>query len=355
MGFGGRGGMVSTTSVVVTVLLTAVVGCSAAKPNASTPASGTAKSGQLGALSADLTLDEAAESTLAATSTLHVARVCEGQQYATTQGTDLYGKACTMGDAESCAKLGVLYLCGSATGGVGGGGVEKNGAIAATMFEKSCALHNTDGCQLHAATLITGIPKRDTARGLRVYAKACDEGSARACGTLGAIFMLVGKPEVQMRAVSFVEKSCDLGNDDACGNLAVIELNGIGGREKNPDRALKIAKASCAKQSPFACAVLGTLHMTGTPNLPKDEAAAAKLFSFACDGNDALGCLYFGVCTAQGLGVAQNLQVASDSLKKSCDGGNGQACRFLAEMSSVPTHSPSMTSSQSGGANPTMF
>lgn len=286
-------------------------------------------------------VDDSGEARLADAASTSWGRVCDGA-HGDPQTATLYGKACAAGDGDGCRKLGLRYLCGV--------GVDKNAPVAATMFEKSCTLHDMEGCQLHAGSLLAGnVGARDTVRGLRVYLRACNEGSSRACGALGSILMTAGKPHTSSRAAELLEKACTQSQYDACGNLAIVELEGLGGRAKNPSRAATIARAACEKSDPFSCGVLGSLYMTGI-GTSKDEAAAAKLFAISCEGGEALGCTHLAVCHYKGTGVPRDVQRASELFRKGCDGGNGQACRILAELSGS-TSAPAVPSA----ASPTMF
>ena len=287
-------------------------------------------------------LDEAGENVLAQMASNHFGQKCESSPSVDEQTVSLYGKACTNGDALGCVKLGALYACGR--------GVEKNGAVALAMFDKSCALHNEDGCQLHAAALLAGnLGKRDTARGLRLYERECDAGSAHACGSLGSFMMLLGKVEAEARGLAFLEKACTGGHLDSCGNLAVAQVKGLAGRPANPTRGVLTSKAACEKNNAFSCGILGMLQLTGE-GTPKDEKSATKLLESSCKAGEASGCTYLAACFYQGLGVAQDVPKATELFRKGCDAGNGQACRLLAEISSSP-----QASSVPSAASPTMF
>jgi uncharacterized protein len=327
--------------VVVTAILT--WGC-ARSTQPTPPSASTSTANPL--LTADLShaLEPSMESSLVEQSAKKWDEACTTSTLADADAVALYGKACAASDGEGCAKLGMIYACGS--------GVQKNAATATTLFEKSCALRNATGCQMYGGALLGGnFGKSDVAQGLRVYQSACNEkGSANACGTVGSILMLFGRRDEAPRAIAFLEKACTGGVLDSCGNAAVLELNGMGSHEKNPGRAFALAKSGCEKANGFSCGVLGALYMTGA-GVAKDEKTAVKLFTMSCDAGEASGCTYLGGSYHQGSGVPQDVSKAAELFRKGCEGGNGQACRVLAEMSATTAPSRSMPSA----ASPTMF
>ncbi len=162
-----------------------------------------------------------AELALAQASSAPAVRACERRSPARPEAASAYKKACTDGDGDACAELGVVHMCGD--------GVEKNEPGALAMFERSCALGSAQGCEQFASVLIAGsLGRRDAARGLRIQHRACSDGSVRACGSLGALLMVLGTPSAVTRALTYLEKACDGGHLDSCGNIALIEAQGLG-------------------------------------------------------------------------------------------------------------------------------
>ena len=89
-------------------------------------------------------------------------------------------EACIVGNAESCAHLGILYQMGQ--------GVKKNNEKAKQYYSKSCNLDYANGCMNLA--------------NMYYFAEGADQNNSK--------------------AKQYYDKSCQLGNKEGCDNLKMI-------------------------------------------------------------------------------------------------------------------------------------
>jgi len=284
----------------------------------------------VGADDVETFLDPAAELILASPSPTRLAQACT-RQGAPAADIPSAKKACAAGDADACASLGAAAMCRAHDADA-----NANAEPALGTLERSCALGSDDGCHQFATALVAGnLGRRDVGRGLRVHHRACSNGSARACGSLGSVLVSIRKPAAISRGASYLEKACAGGYLDSCGSLAIIEASGAGSRAKNPERAATIARDACEKRNALSCGVLGALKVRGL-GVAKDEASGVKLLAVACNAGEASGCTNLGICHYNGTGVARDIHKATELFEKGCGGGNKQACTILAEVSAAP-------------------
>ena len=234
----------------------------------------------VGADDVETFLDPAAELILASPSPTRLAQACT-RQGAPAADIPSAKKACAAGDADACASLGAAAMCRAHDADA-----NANAEPALGTLERSCALGSDDGCHQFATALVAGnLGRRDVGRGLRVHHRACSNGSARACGSLGSVLVSIRKPAAISRGASYLEKACAGGYLDSCGSLAIIEASGAGSRAKNPERAATIARDACEKRNALSCGVLGALKVRGL-GVAKDEASGVKLLAVACNAGD---------------------------------------------------------------------
>jgi TPR repeat protein len=119
----------------------------------------------------------------------------------------LYEAACTTGDQAACVNLGWAYHDG-----------------------------------------YVGQPNGVEAMG--IWSKACKEGYARACGTIGTLMLT--SPTGQTRAFEFLEKACNLGDGEGCLNLGTMYSRGELVRQ-NVEMASQLFKRACTLGSSAAC------------------------------------------------------------------------------------------------------
>jgi TPR repeat protein len=68
--------------------------------------------------------------------------------------------------------------------------------------------------------------------------------------------------------------------------------------------------------------------------IPRDPAGAAPLFERACNGGHAASCSNLGLMHRRGDGVERDEAKAIAKLKRACELGMADACRWLADQGS---------------------
>ena len=149
--------------------------------------------------------------------------------------------------------------------------------------------------------------------------------SARATIDTGAssVILAAGSPEW----IEAVTKTCNAGEAAACAALASAHLQGEG-VPRDVGRALGLFEKACDLSDLRACSYAAHLKLTGMRGVPKDSAEAARLATKACDGDVLEGCTTLAV-VLMGRSTPVEQDRARTLLKKSCDGGEGNACDIL--------------------------
>lgn len=236
---------------------------------------------------------------------------------------ELYLKACQAKDAEACAKVGLIYACGS--------GVVANGEAAVSFLDRACRAGFEEGCFAEGVLLVDGtLVPRDVPRGVGVLDRGCERKVGKACEIAGVLRMATEASDVQRHGVEQLEAACAHGAAGGCYNRAVAELKGLGGATKDPARTFGFAKRACEGKNLAGCNMLGQLYVTGI-GTAKDERMGAKIFEAACDAGRADACLSLAKCQYNGVGVSEDKAKAISTLRRACDGNDGEACRLLAD------------------------
>jgi uncharacterized protein len=119
---------------------------------------------------------------------------------------ELGERACDLGDAVSCNRMGALY--GSADQG------RLDLRRAARFREKACNLKRPEGCYnlavMHSRGEGVAVDKK---RALELYRRACEEDHAAGCHNAGVLERGDGHAETAKR---LFDRACALGNKDSC-------------------------------------------------------------------------------------------------------------------------------------------
>jgi hypothetical protein len=178
-----------------------------------------------------------------------------------------------------------------------------------------------------------------------LYSLNCRNGSGWACNELGVLSAsgrVVAAPPADL-----FRRACTLGFTPACDNAASSEGRGFkrgdprpadyvyllqqGKGRLPPMMAQQLFEYACDHYWFAACGDLAVVHMQG---IPRDPAGAAPLFERACNGGHASSCSNLGLMHRRGDGVEQDQAKAVAKLKRACDLGMTDACRWLAEQGS---------------------
>jgi serine/threonine protein kinase/TPR repeat protein len=198
----------------------------------------------------------------------------------------LLDTACTGGDGEACADLGMMYGYKL--------GVTQDVKKSASFFTRACDLNNPDGCYnignfYYVGTLNTA----DDARARPLLTKACDEGSDQGCWTLGLTYL---QPSTGARDVP---------------------------------NAMAVFTKACDARLGRSCMILGQMYENGRMGVEQDYARTVDYFSKACEDGNSTGCYMMGNVYWSGHGVEKNLAKSDEYFKRACTMGETSACHSI--------------------------
>jgi TPR repeat protein len=141
--------------------------------------------------------------------------------------------------------------------------------------------------------------KKDFEKAAGFYRKACGNGHAEACRSLGLMYKAgLGVKEDALKANEFYQKACDAGSAEVCNDLG------------------------------FRYAVKGLDAEKDTEFFMK----AAEFFKKACNGGYGAGCGNLGRLYERAQGVKQNINTALEYYGKACDLKEQDACDDYARL-----------------------
>jgi hypothetical protein len=155
------------------------------------------------------------------------------------------GLSCTTGDA--CTELGVSYAQGA-------GGVGKDDALAARLFQRACDLGDASGCNYLGLAFQSGqgVPQ-DYERAMDWFGRACSGGFAEGCNNEGALYEHgQGVPENLGDAQRLYTQACRHGSGLGCSNLGALYAQGRG-VAPNPAEAARLFREACNAGSSVGC------------------------------------------------------------------------------------------------------
>ncbi|MBC2667956.1 tetratricopeptide repeat protein [Novosphingobium piscinae] len=177
--------------------------------------------------------------------------------------------------------------------------------------------------------------RKDHVAAAAQFAKACDAGSAEACGILGAMYLSgEGVTANMTRAAPLLARACDAGIVRSCGNLGRLYERGSG-VTKNKALALKFYMVACNNSEISFCNDLGNIYESGDgtgvePNLGQAEA----LYKKTCDADIALGCYNLGALYFSGPYTDESSSKATRWYQMACDKGDTRGCDKVALLAS---------------------
>ncbi len=177
--------------------------------------------------------------------------------------------------------------------------------------------------------------RRDTVLGgdddriaARLYAAACDLGSAVACRRLGELWRAgAGVAQDAAKAASYFDRACQGGDPTGCVNLGFAYDSGDGAPQDSA-AAVNLWRDACDVGELVGCNALGVAFELGR-GVQQDFGEAARLYRRACDGGVMVACLNLGLAYQGGRGVPIDLARAAQNFQFACDGGVMQACLEL--------------------------
>ncbi len=128
------------------------------------------------------------------------------------------------------------------------------------VLEQKCAAGKADACAKLGFVLAhpRGGILGDPGRGLQLYERACDMGSALGCANLGHSFEVGQQIQAdKVKAARFYQRACDLGDPVGCRNLALLYDSGAGVPLDTVRGGQLLAKA-CRQGDSMACLDVGS-------------------------------------------------------------------------------------------------
>jgi TPR repeat protein len=227
----------------------------------------------------------------------------------------LYQKGCDGDDAAACLDLSQMYYSGE--------GVVQDFALSAVLAKKACEGGNATGCSGIGMALRYGQGiAMDLARSGAYYERACMLGDAFGCKYAQRAKLL---PDV------YYGSSCDAGNMSDCLTLGSLHTTGEG-VSLDFARAAALYERACEGGQENACVRLGELVVRGE-GVPKDPVRAVQLFQRTCNDKSVEGCVNLGSMYWNGTGVPQDTNRAAALNHQACAGGNEKGCDFMARAS----------------------
>ncbi|WP_163833851.1 tetratricopeptide repeat protein [Spartinivicinus ruber] len=268
------------------------------------------------------------------------------------QVANQYLRACTLGSAEGCYRLGEHYRIGS--------GVNKNRDLALQEYQKACDGKYYQGCYWQGRLLEltpTQLDAKTIAKMQQIYQTACDNGIRLACYRLGTIKQDSRWGKVDPPAAAqYFRNACSKDEWLTCYPLAALLLTGNGvvksvsqaaefyqqvcdSPATNPTHSLvQLAKnvVVSGNWSAQACFKLGLLYQQGKDaegdGVDKNPKMAASLFNKSCQLQWGEGCYLLAIAQDYGRGLQQNNQQALTNYERACNESYdpvGEACYNL--------------------------
>ena len=134
-------------------------------------------------------------------------------------GARLFQRACDLGDASGCNKLGLAFESGD--------GVPQDYERAMDLFSRACSGAFADGCNNQGALYEhgRGVPE-NLGDAQRLYTQACRHGSGLGCSNLGVLYAQGrGVPANREQAAQLFREACSLGSSVGCNN--VVDSNPV--------------------------------------------------------------------------------------------------------------------------------
>jgi TPR repeat protein len=131
-------------------------------------------------------------------------------------------RECEAGSADRCRRLAASYSFGQ-------GGVQKDEAHAAALYERACRMKDPSSCMFagQMSEFGRGTPK-DPVKAVGFYRDACDLRWVAGCYNLGVMFERgVGVPADEQKARELYEGACDAGAMTACGKAEELKARPV--------------------------------------------------------------------------------------------------------------------------------
>ncbi|MFO0648395.1 MAG: serine/threonine-protein kinase [Polyangiales bacterium] len=244
---------------------------------------------------------------------------------------------CEAGAAAACVAEGERYAAGR--------DVTADPARAAQLFDRACTLGSAEGCGRLGDTLSRGRG-RDAAKAATAYQRACDGGRLEACVSMGR--MLVDGRGVQrdrLRAVQLFQRACDGRQQEGCVRLAAAKRDGAG-TSSDRAQAARLFLQACSDNNADGCMELGLMHLRG-PGVTLDPVRGLSLLERACGLRSGDACRLLGDRYAEGRGVEPDAARSTEFYRRAraawwpeCEARKATACIGLADLTAAGLGGP---------------
>jgi len=232
---------------------------------------------------------------------------------------ELLTRACDAKVGRACASLAVAYESGL--------GVARDGNKAMTISRDACDAGEHRACVHYGRAVLFGDHgvTRDPNDSRELGEKACRASIAAGCTLAGLVHSNALRSATE--AQKWFDKGCKLGDGPGCAALAVQYFRGglpgdAQGVAISPERGVEAATRACELGTPNGCSLLAKALANGE-GVAQDLRRARELAEQACSNADAAGCsIAAQIAQAEG-----NVDGARRLLERSCQLGNGVACR----------------------------
>lgn len=192
---------------------------------------------------------------------------------------EIYSKGCDANHSPSC--LGIANALSL------GNGIPKSDTQSFVKYMKSCNLGNAIGCYSVGVFYDEGRGvKLSAEQGRNYWKKACDLGDGLGCFDYIYEEDESGNPKNPKAMMPYLQKSCDYEYARACTTMGVLYLNNKD-IEKDEKKASGYFETGCNLEDADSCDLLGLLYISGS-GVVKDQVKAIDYFQRGCDlGSDA--------------------------------------------------------------------
>lgn len=229
-----------------------------------------------------------------------------------------YQAACDLGEKEGCLRVARALLYSD----------EPGSEQALATLKSSCDAweENGLGCVILGEMYRTGHgTPRDHVKAQATYERACERGSNRACGALGA--MLLAAKEDLERARKQLGRACTTGVPGYCYMYGVTLEYGLGG-SKELRGAYDAYVRGCHDHGHTACRAAANMVVKEFRE-PKDVKVAVEAFEARCRQLGGDGCAELAFLATKNLGPQYSVDETLARLEQSCELRSGRGCTLL--------------------------
>ena len=218
------------------------------------------------------------------------------------------------GTGESCATLSVLYFQGTL--------IPPDMEKTMRLAEQACAKGVIDICEWHQE-LLEKFPLSQT------LAKQCNAGVLETCTELGFRYSFDPRyaPDYP-QALSYLDKACLGDNTEACVLLSNLYAEGLGVKP-NLKKSFELVQKACDKGDYSGCAHLA-LFYTGGLEIDPDVDKAIELFEKSCRGGLSYACQQAGLLLASTR--PDQLDDAAELYRIGCESNHQSSCNELGKI-----------------------